>query len=189
MHIITEDENTEDNEIMQYSIKSASSSIDSDIFSIDRLSEEISLERSLDHKRQGMHRFIVTATDKGPVPDTGKAMVLVNVSNSNDNSPVSDTAQRGQFVGKVTAIDPDIPDQNKMKYSIMGENKNQVSSIEKSSRILDLVNLHNCDTIQQYLLNVSVSYNVYSTTVKVTILLHRINRHYPYFHKSVYKVK
>ena len=116
--------------------------------------------------------------DKGPVPDTGKVIVLVIVSN--DISPVSDTAQRGQFVGKVTAIDPDIPEQDKMRYSTIGENKNQVSSIEESSKILDLVNLHNFDTIQQYLLNVSV-------TVKVAILLN--NRHYPYFHKYVYKVK
>ena len=51
-----------------------------------------------------MHHFIVTATDKGPVPNTGEAMVLVNMSDSYDNSPVfeeknysfvlSDTAQR-----------------------------------------------------------------------------------------------
>ena len=58
---------------------------------------------------------------------------------------LSDTAQRGQFVGKVTAIDPDISNQDKMRYAIISENKNQVSSIKKSSRILDLVNLHNCD--------------------------------------------
>ena len=100
----TEDQNTEDNQNIEYSIKSASSSINSDIFSIDGLSEEISLERSLDHKR-------------------------------------------GQFV-TVTTIDPDIPEQDKIRNFTISENKNQVSSIEKSSRILDLVNLHNCDTIQ-----------------------------------------
>ena len=163
MHIKAKDQNTEDNQNIEYSIKSASSSNDSDIFSINRLSEEISLKRSLDHERQVMHHFIVTATDKGPVPNTGEAMVLVNVSDSNDNSPVfeeenysfvlSDTAQRGQFVGKVTAINPDISDQDKMRYSIIGGNKNQVFSIEKSSKVISLGNIHNFDTIQQYLLN------------------------------------
>ena len=137
-------------------IKSASSSNDSDVFSINRLSEETSLKRSLDHERQVMHHFIVTATDKGPVPNTGEAMVLVNVSDSNDNPPVfeeenysfvlSDTAQRGQFVGKVTAINPNISYQDKMRYSIIGGNKNQVFSIEESSEIISLVNLHNFDT-------------------------------------------
>ena len=87
-----------------------------------------------------MHHFIVTATDKGPVPNTGEAMVLVNVSDSNDNSPVfeeenysfvqSDAAQKGQFVGKVTAINQIILDQDKIKYSIIGENINQVFQLK-----------------------------------------------------------
>ena len=58
------DQDTGDNQNIEYSIKSASSSNDSDVFSINRLSGEISLKRSLDHERQVMHNFIVTATIK-----------------------------------------------------------------------------------------------------------------------------
>ena len=62
-------------------------------------------------------------------------MVVVNVVDSNDNSPefeegeyqvsLSDRAVRGQFVAKVRAIDPD--EIGNLVYSIIGGNLHQVT--------------------------------------------------------------
>ncbi len=108
----------------------------SDIFEIDAFSGRLLLKRGLDRERQKRHFVTVVATDRGsPRPLSSTALVVVNVIDSNDNSPefeegeyqvsLSDRAVRGQFVAKVRAIDPD--ENGKLVYSIIGGNMHQVN--------------------------------------------------------------
>ena len=107
----------------------------SDVFEIDSISGELILKRSLDRERQKRHLVTVVATDRGsPRQLLSTALVIVDVIDSNDNSPefeeaeyqvsLSDRAVRGQFVAKVRAIDHD--EGGTLVYSIIGGNKHQV---------------------------------------------------------------
>ena len=177
---------------------------DSELFRINPETGEVSLERSLDHERLALHHLTVVATDKGPrlgPGDTGHgiAHVWVRVLDTNDNAPVfeeaeyhfhlSDRARRGQFVGKIRAIDLDTQDHNQIHYSIIGGNEHQIFSIEEASGILTLVNLHNFASVPGYILNVSVTDGVYSTSTKVSISLESGNSHNPTFPKAVFEVR
>ena len=187
------------NQELEYSIKPDLANF-SDIFSINSETGEIQLERALDHERQASHHLAVVATDKGPNPRTGLAHVWVSVLDSNDNPPEfeeaeyefhlsSKRAQRGQFVGKIRAWDLDISDHEKIRYSIIGGNEHQIFSIDETTGVITVVNLHNFDSVPAYQLNVTVSDEVYSTTTKVSIVLDSVNTHNPVFAKSLFEVK
>ena len=197
LKVEAKDLDTGNNRDLEYSIKAGHDN-SSEMFSINPDSGEVSLARPLDRERQAEHSFLVEATDKGPQPKSGAAHVWVTVIDSNDNSPafeeaeyiflLSDEARRGQFVGKVRAVDPDTIDQANIRYSIIGGNEHQIFSIEENTGIITLVNLHNFEAVRTYLLNVSVSDGVFSTYTKVKISLQSANRHDPKFTKSVFEV-
>ena len=170
----------------------------SKLFSIDAQSGWISLKRQLDHERVRQHRFTVMATDKGSRQLSASAMVTVNVLDTNDNAPefdeaeyimtLSDRASRGQFVGKVRAIDPDEDDKNKLKYAIIGGNQHQIFSMNEQNGVITLVNLHNFDQSSVYLLNISVSDGVYARNSKVRITLASANSFAPTFSQDLFEV-
>ena len=198
LQVEARDQDTGVNQELEYSLR-ADFGNSSDLFSVDAVTGEINLNRNLDHERRSLHHFTVVATDKGPAPNTGVAHVWVTVLDSNDNSPefeeaeyhfhLSDQAKRGQFVGKVRAVDPDTSDHDKVRYSIIGGNEHQIFSIQEPTGIISLVNLHNFDSVTAYMLNVSVSDGVYSTSTKVRITLDSMNTHNPQFLKSIFEVR
>ena len=168
-------------------------------FFIDPATGEVSLLRNLDYEREKLHTLRVFATDKGSPPRTGDTMVYVTVVDSNDNPPtfeeaeytfdLSQDANRGQFVGKVRAVDPDFSDNAKLEYSIIGGNEHQIFSMEEATGKISLVNLHNFDKVPNYLLNISVSDGVYATASKVRINLYSSNKYNPSFNKPIFEVK
>lgn len=198
LQVEARDQDSGVNQELEYSIMPDHGNY-SDMFSINSVTGEIELQRGLDHERQTSHHLSVVATDKGPNPRTGLAHVWVSVLDSNDNPPefedaeyefhLSDRAKRGQFVGKIRALDLDISDHEKIRYSIIGGNEHQIFSIEETSGIIRLVNLHNFDSVSAYLLNVTVTDGVYSTSTKVRIALDSVNTHNPEFVKSLFEVK
>ena len=171
----------------------------SDIFSIDPTTGAIQLRRSLDFERQQSHTLTVRATDRGTPPLSTDTRVIIRVLDSNDNAPefeeaeytiwLSDQARRGQYVGKVRAVDPDASDSGRLTYSIIGGNQHQIFSMDESNGIITLVNLHTFDQAASYLLNVSVSDGVYATSTKVRINLRSANRHSPEFARPVFEMK
>ena len=198
LQVEARDQDSGVNQELEYSIRPDHGNY-SDMFTINSVTGEIMIGRALDHERLTSHHLSVMATDKGPNPRTGLAHVWVNVLDSNDNPPefedaeyefhLSDRARRGQFVGKIRALDLDISDHDKIRYSIIGGNEHQIFSIEETSGIITLVNLHNFDSVPAYQLNVTVSDGVYSTSTKVRITLESVNSHNPKFVKSLFEVK
>lgn len=79
------------------------------------------------------------ATDSGSPGLSATTTVHVDVIDMNDNPPkfeyhdydcmISEGAQRGQFVTRVLASDPDESDESKLTYSIVGGNEQQVFAI------------------------------------------------------------
>ena len=172
---------------------------DAQLFAIDAETGEISLAKLLDYERHKSHTLTIHATDKGSPPRTGETIVFITVEDSNDNPPSFDEAEynfslskqatRGQFVGKVRAVDPDYTDNVKLRYSVTAGNEHQVFSIDEKTGSISLINLHSFEKSQDYLLNISVSDGVYARSTKVGVNLYSSNRYNPEFRQSLYEVK
>ena len=190
-----EDIDTGVNADIEYSIKD---SLIDNVFSIDPYNGQITLAKLLDYERQTMHKLTVRATDKGTPPQTRDTIVFINVLDTNDNPPSFDEAEytfslskqasRGQFVGKVRAVDPDYTDNGKLKYSLSGGNEHQVFSIDQNSGSISLINLHNFERSLEYFLNITVSDGVYARSAKLNIHLYSENRYAPRFRQPLYEV-
>ncbi|XP_042896565.1 fat-like cadherin-related tumor suppressor homolog isoform X3 [Parasteatoda tepidariorum] len=156
------------------------------------------IKQSLDRERQDSHDFLVMATDSGSPGLSATTTIHIDVIDMNDNPPkfeyydydcmISESAQRGQFVTRVIASDPDESDQSKLVYSIVGGNEQQAFAINSITGIITLSNLHQFNNQSMYLLNVSVTDGVYSGYAKVKVNILSENNNSPIFTRTVYEV-
>ncbi|XP_068083906.1 fat-like cadherin-related tumor suppressor homolog [Anabrus simplex] len=198
LQIFARDNDTGINQKVRYEIQSDTSS-SSENFHIDPEDGSIYLKRSLDHEVHDGHHFTVVAKDAGVPSLSSTAHVWVSVLDMNDNQPkfeqpsyssfLSEHAQRGQFVTVVTASDPDYVDQEKLTYTIVGGNEQQIFSIDPSTGIISLMNLQNFVEQSMYLLNISVTDGVYTSFTWVKIEILPANRNNPVFPKLLFEVR
>uniref|UniRef100_A0A670J3V0 Cadherin domain-containing protein n=1 Tax=Podarcis muralis TaxID=64176 RepID=A0A670J3V0_PODMU len=91
-------------------------------FEVDERSGLLRLLRPLDREARALHRLAVEARDGGAQPELATALVAVEVLDVNDNAPtihllylseggasVSEGAQPGDYVARVSVSDPDEP--------------------------------------------------------------------------------
>lgn len=92
-----------------------------EVFSINRTSGVVYVNKPLDYEAQAFHELIVSATDNGAQPEYSSTFVGVKVLNVNDHSPsisvlflsetgdaaVSEAAGIGDFVARISVSDPD----------------------------------------------------------------------------------
>lgn len=96
-----------------------------EVFSINRTSGVVYVNKPLDYEAQAFHELIVSATDNGAQPESSSAFVRVKVLNTNDHSPsisvlflsesgdaeVSEAAGIGDFVARISVSDPDFQEE------------------------------------------------------------------------------
>lgn len=96
-----------------------------EVFSINRTSGVVYLNKPLDYEAQVFHELIVSATDNGAQPEYSSTFVGVEVLNINDHSPsisvlflsetgdaaVSEAARVGDFVARISVSDPDFQEE------------------------------------------------------------------------------
>ncbi len=153
----------------------------------------IYLKTALDHETERMHHFTVMATDYGSPVLTSTAHVWVEVLDINDNKPlvptgftatIDENIEKGQFVTRITANDPDSSDINKLRYQILSGNENLSFLINETSGVVTVWNL-NTRKIRKfnrsYDLNISVTDGVYSTTTNLQIIVKPANNNSPKF--------
>lgn len=109
----------------------------------------------------------------------------------NDNQPkfelpsyycgLSVNAKRDQFVTIVTASDPDLIDQGRLRYTIVGGNEQQTFTIDTDNGIITLTNLANFGDQRSLILNVSVSDGVYTNFARLKVELLPANLNSPTF--------
>lgn len=109
----------------------------------------------------------------------------------NDNPPkfeqpsyfcgLSVNAKRDQFVTIVTASDPDLIDQGRLRYTIVAGNEQQTFSIDPDTGIITLTNLANFGDQRSLILNVSVSDGVYTNFARLKVELLPANLNSPTF--------
>lgn len=117
----------------------------------------------------------------------------------NDNPPkfeqpsyscsTSVNAKRDQFVTIVTASDPDIVDQNHLRYMIVAGNEQQTFSIDANTGIITLTNLANFGEQRTMVLNVSVCDSVYTSFTRLKIELLPANLNSPLFEDVIVDVQ
>lgn len=96
-----------------------------EVFSINRTSGVVYLNKLLDYEAQAFHELIISARDSGAQPEHSSTFVGVKVLNINDNSPtisvlflseagdavVSEAAGVGDYVARISVSDPDFEEE------------------------------------------------------------------------------
>ncbi|XP_072333668.1 protocadherin-16-like [Scyliorhinus torazame] len=103
-------------------------------FAIDSKTGVIKLNKGLDYEMKKVHELVVQAKDNGTEPEVTTAFVTVEVKDYNDNQPtltiiflsedgsphISEGAQPGQFVARISVSDPDYGEYAKVNVSLDG---------------------------------------------------------------------
>ncbi|MGH0130280.1 UNVERIFIED_CONTAM: hypothetical protein FKN15_057040 [Acipenser sinensis] len=193
LQVHASDKDSGRNKAISYEINS------SEFFDIDALSGQIVTTQELDYETIHQFHLKVKALDNGVPPMTSEALVIVNVSDVNDNPPeftqpqyeatLSEMATCGQIVIKVQASDPDVVDANNLEYVIFSGNDDRHFAINKTSGIISFSNVCKRSLDPFYNLTVSVSDGVFKKSAPVNIDMMTANKHSPYFDQSIYEAE
>ncbi|XP_048189851.1 protocadherin Fat 2 [Perognathus longimembris pacificus] len=171
----------------------------SQAFRINGSTGEMFTAQELDYEVQQYFHVKVRAVDRGDPPLTGETLVIVNVSDVNDNPPefrqpqyeanVSELATCGHLVLKVQALDPDLGDTSRLEYLILSGNQDRHFSINRSSGVISMFNLCKKQLDSSYHLRVGASDGVFRTTVPVYINTTNANKFSPEFQQHIYEAE
>ncbi|CAD7079025.1 unnamed protein product [Hermetia illucens] len=132
------DEDAGANGEVQYHLESQMPELEKKLFSLDPLTGMLSLQGNLDYEDLNEYILVVEAVDQSVNTSERlrtKVTARILVTDSNDNSPVfvsptadstillGDSAQVGQLVAHVVAVDKDAGDNGHITYSILAGNE------------------------------------------------------------------
>ncbi|XP_053163649.1 protocadherin-16 [Hemicordylus capensis] len=103
-------------------------------FTIDATTGVIKLNKGLDYELRKVHELVVQARDRAVHPEVSTAFVTIQVRDYNDNQPtmtiiflsedgsprISEGAQPGQFVARISVSDPDYGEYANINVSLEG---------------------------------------------------------------------
>ncbi|XP_063784401.1 protocadherin Fat 2 [Pseudophryne corroboree] len=195
----TSDQDSGKNQEVSYHILGNSTDESHVFFHINYKTGEISTAQELDFESTRQFHFKVRATDNGLPPLHTDAVVIINVSDVNDNPPkfrqaqyeanVSELANCGHIVLKLQATDLDSIDAGKLEYLILSGNSHRLFTINRTSGVINLSNLCRNSLDLSYHLQVSASDGIYRDIVPVYINVTYANKHTPSFLQDIYEVE
>ncbi|XP_076002461.1 protocadherin Fat 3-like isoform X2 [Genypterus blacodes] len=198
IQVIATDKDSDKNNIMRYQIFSDMQN-STDYFHIDSSSGLILTARMLDHELVQEYGFIVRATDNGFPPLSSEVLIIVLVTDMNDNPPVfnqllyeayvSELAPQDHFVTCVQALDADSSDFNKLEYNILSGNERMNFLMDKRTGTITLSSHRKQRMEPTYSLNVSVSDGVFTSTAQVHIKVLGANLYSPVFGQNTYEAE
>ncbi|RZC36743.1 Cadherin, Laminin G 1, EGF, and/or Amelogenin domain containing protein, partial [Asbolus verrucosus] len=163
-------------------------------FEIDSESGEIYTNTRLDREDIASYELIVEALDQGVPQLTGTATVLVTVLDKNDNPPrftrlfsvnVTENAEIGSFVIRVTSSDQDIGENANATYSFT-ENPGEKFKIDSISGNVTVVGHLDREQQDEYLLKVAAVDGAWRAETPLTITIQDQNDNAPEFEHSFY---
>lgn len=167
-----------------------------DYFEIDSASGLIVTVNLLDYELTQRYSFIVRATDNGSPAQSSEVTVTVLVNDTNDNPPsfnqplyeafVNELAPRGHFVTCVQASDADISDFDKLRYRILSGDDRMNFLMDPKTGVISLSHQHLPRMQQTYMLSVSASDGVFTSTAQVNIRILGANLYNPVFSQRFY---
>ncbi|KAG3265442.1 FAT atypical cadherin 2 [Ictidomys tridecemlineatus] len=198
IQLLASDQDSGQNRDVSYEIVEDGSDV-SKFFQINGSTGEMFTVQELDYEARQHFHVKVRAMDRGDPPLTGETLVVVNVSDINDNPPefrqpqyeanVSELATCGHLVLKVQALDPDSKDASHLEYLILSGNQDRHFSINSSSGIISTFNLCKKHLDSSYNLRVGASDGVFRATVPVYINTTNANKFSPEFQQHVYEAE
>lgn len=163
-------------------------------FEIDSESGEIYTNLRLDREEISTYELTVEAVDQGTPQLSGTATVLVNVLDKNDNPPrftrlfsvnVTENAEIGSFVIRLTSSDQDIGENANATYSFT-ENPGGKFKIDPISGNVTVVGALDREQQDEYLLKVAATDKAWSAETPLTITIQDQNDNAPEFEHSYY---
>ncbi|XP_035916489.1 cadherin-related tumor suppressor [Anopheles stephensi] len=167
---------------------------DFESFEINTDTGEIYTTTRLDREDIAQYTLIVEAVDQGVPQLTGSATVLVNVLDKNDNPPkftrlfsvnVTENAEIGQFVIKITSSDSDIGINANATY-IFTENLGSKFSIDSTTGNVTVAGHLDREQQDEYILKVAAVDGAWRTETPLTITIQDQNDNAPEFEHSYY---
>uniref|UniRef100_A0ACB8FFC6 Protocadherin-16 n=1 Tax=Sphaerodactylus townsendi TaxID=933632 RepID=A0ACB8FFC6_9SAUR len=133
MQVFASDVDEGDNGAVVYEINRRQSDPEH-YFVIDAATGVIKLNKGLDYELRKVHELVVQARDKAVHPEVSTAFVTIQVRDYNDNQPtmtiiflsedgsprISEGAQPGQFVARISVSDPDYGEYANVNVSLEG---------------------------------------------------------------------
>uniref|UniRef100_A0A8C1LYF1 FAT atypical cadherin 1a n=1 Tax=Cyprinus carpio TaxID=7962 RepID=A0A8C1LYF1_CYPCA len=195
LQVSATDADTGNNQVLFYQIVEDKGK-SSDYFSIDRDTGTIWTTQMLDHEENPSHKLMIRAVDGGVPALSSEVMVLIDVTDLNDNTPVfsqnvyeatvSELAPRGHFVTQVQASDADNSDSGKLEFSIISGNEGQNFAIDPNTGAIVISNHRKPHMESLYNINVSVSDGVFRSSAIVKVNVISANFHNPTFNQVDY---
>ena len=176
------------------------------VFSIGPTDGEIVVVQSLDRESVDTYRLIVTAMDEGMPPLSATAVVVVRVTDVNDVTPqfcntsylfrVYENATRSSLIGVVSAIDPDLTN-NQLLYNLQSLTASSDGSsvpdiplthfeVDGRSGAIRLNHNLNRASADMYELNITVSDGRNGNHTIVVIIVEDSNDNRPLFDEALY---
>ncbi|TWW76932.1 Protocadherin-16 Cadherin-19 [Takifugu flavidus] len=133
LQVFATDDDEGDNGKVLYEINRRQSDPDH-YFLVDPQSGVITLNKPLDFEMRRVHELVVQAQDNATQPEVSNAFVTIHVRDYNDNQPtmtiiflsedgsprVSEGAQPGQYVARISVTDPDYGEYANVNVSLEG---------------------------------------------------------------------
>ncbi|XP_017683478.1 PREDICTED: protocadherin Fat 2 [Lepidothrix coronata] len=198
VQLLASDKDSGRNKVVSYQLVDDGSD-STKFFNIDASTGQIATAQALDYETNQQFRLKVRAADHGMPPLSSDALVIVDVTDINDNPPefsqlqyeakVSEMATCGHIVIKVQALDPDSGDTTRLEYVILSGNDNRHFAINSTSGIISMFNRCKKDLEPSYNLRVSASDGVFKSTVPVYINTTNANKYSPSFRQNVYEAE
>lgn len=163
-------------------------------FEMDYQSGEIYTSARLDRESVPYYELTVEAVDQGIPSLTGTATVLVTVLDKNDNPPrftrlfsvnVTENAEIGSFVIRLTSSDQDIGDNANATY-IFTENPGEKFKIDSISGNVTVAGALDREQQDEYLLKVAAVDGAWRAETPLTITIQDQNDNAPEFEHSYY---
>lgn len=163
-------------------------------FSLDSETGEIFTNLRLDRETVSSYQLTVEAVDQGIPQMTGTSTVLVTVLDKNDNPPrftrlfsvnVTENAEPGAFVIRVTSSDLDIGENANASYSFT-ENPGKKFAINPNTGNVTVVGPLDRETQDEYLLKVAAVDGSWRAETPLTITIQDQNDNAPEFEHSYY---
>lgn len=163
-------------------------------FEIDANSGEIYTAVKLDREEVAQYELIVEAVDLGIPPKNGRASVLISIADKNDNPPrftrlfsvnVTENADIGSFVIKVTSSDQDIGENANATYSFT-ENPGAKFAIDSITGNVTVAGYLDREQQDEYVLKVAAVDGAWRAETPITITIQDQNDNAPEFEHSFY---
>lgn len=163
-------------------------------FEIDSDTGDISTSTKLDREDIANYELVVEATDQGMPQRSGRASVLVTVLDKNDNPPrftrlfsvnVTENADIGSFVIRVTSSDLDIGENARANYSFT-ENPSNKFSIDALSGNVTVAGHLDREQQDEYVLKVVAVDGAWRAETPLTITIQDQNDNSPEFERRYY---